>query len=148
MCLALFPPSNKFHSYLEGYIYRHLEPDMDTLGVRFTSYLVTLRCSFRRQTKVEICLWIVVHTVHQRNKNLFFLRYRSRPMQNTVINSWRESAKLVPSEALSGRQQRKSNTQRYLVLQYSSNPKLNLTIEGPWSILEESPHMWHLPVKY
>jgi hypothetical protein len=25
--LGFFPPSNKFHSYLEGYIYRHLEPD-------------------------------------------------------------------------------------------------------------------------
>ena len=33
MCLSLFPPSNKFHSYLEGYIYRHLEPEMDTAGV-------------------------------------------------------------------------------------------------------------------
>ena len=33
MCLSIFPPSNKFHSYLEGYIYRHLEPEMDELGV-------------------------------------------------------------------------------------------------------------------
>lgn len=29
MCLAFFPPSNKFHSYLEGYICTHLEsPDV------------------------------------------------------------------------------------------------------------------------
>ena len=30
ICLAFFPPSTKFHSYLEGYIYRHLDPSMDT----------------------------------------------------------------------------------------------------------------------
>jgi len=38
MCLALFPPSNKFHSYLEGYIYRHLEPDVDTAEVQVSAY--------------------------------------------------------------------------------------------------------------
>ncbi|XP_065072074.1 rho GTPase-activating protein 39-like isoform X2 [Rhopilema esculentum] len=38
MCLSIFPPSNKFHSYLEGYIYRHLEPEMDELGVPISTY--------------------------------------------------------------------------------------------------------------
>ena len=30
ICLSFFPPSAKFHSYLEGYIYRHLDPSVDT----------------------------------------------------------------------------------------------------------------------
>ena len=34
ICLAFFPPSVKFHSYLEGYIYRHLDPSVDTAKVR------------------------------------------------------------------------------------------------------------------
>eukprot|EP00794_Sanderia_malayensis_P017061 gene17061-18779_t len=38
VCLAMFPPSNKFHSYLEGYIYRHLEPEHDELGVPVSKY--------------------------------------------------------------------------------------------------------------
>ncbi|KAK2154868.1 hypothetical protein LSH36_255g02019 [Paralvinella palmiformis] len=33
VCLAFFPPSVKFHSYLEGYIYRHLDPSVDTAKV-------------------------------------------------------------------------------------------------------------------
>lgn len=37
MCLAFFPPSNKFHSYLEGYIYTHL--DMPNVkGVNVSEY--------------------------------------------------------------------------------------------------------------
>ena len=35
ICLAFFPPSVKFHSYLEGYIYRHLDPSVDTPKVGF-----------------------------------------------------------------------------------------------------------------
>uniref|UniRef100_A0A8C4SHC2 Rho GTPase-activating protein 39 n=1 Tax=Erpetoichthys calabaricus TaxID=27687 RepID=A0A8C4SHC2_ERPCA len=30
ICLAFFPPTPKFHSYLEGYIYRHMDPLNDT----------------------------------------------------------------------------------------------------------------------
>ena len=30
ICLAFFPPSLKFYSYLEGFIYRHLDPNSDT----------------------------------------------------------------------------------------------------------------------
>ncbi|XP_037588378.1 rho GTPase-activating protein 39 isoform X1 [Cebus imitator] len=30
ICLAFFPPTPKFHSYLEGYIYRHMDPVNDT----------------------------------------------------------------------------------------------------------------------
>ncbi|RXM97133.1 Talin-1 [Acipenser ruthenus] len=32
ICLAFFPPTPKFHSYLEGYIYRHMDPLNDTKG--------------------------------------------------------------------------------------------------------------------
>lgn len=34
ICLAFFPPTPKFHSYLEGYIYRHMDPVNDTKGKR------------------------------------------------------------------------------------------------------------------
>ena len=30
ICLSIFPPSFRFHSYLEEYIYRHLDPTLDT----------------------------------------------------------------------------------------------------------------------
>uniref|UniRef100_A0A671PPS0 Rho GTPase-activating protein 39 n=1 Tax=Sinocyclocheilus anshuiensis TaxID=1608454 RepID=A0A671PPS0_9TELE len=30
ICLAFFPPTPRFHSYLEGYIYRHMDPLNDT----------------------------------------------------------------------------------------------------------------------
>ena len=33
VCLVFFPPSEKFHSYLEGFIYRHLDPTLDTQNV-------------------------------------------------------------------------------------------------------------------
>lgn len=37
ICLAFFPPTPKFHSYLEGYIYRHMDPVNDTKGKRVGS---------------------------------------------------------------------------------------------------------------
>ncbi|KAG7488293.1 hypothetical protein MATL_G00033050 [Megalops atlanticus] len=38
ICLAFFPPTPRFHSYLEGYIYRHMDPLNDTKGVAISSY--------------------------------------------------------------------------------------------------------------
>nr|XP_014345889.1 PREDICTED: rho GTPase-activating protein 39 isoform X2 [Latimeria chalumnae] len=38
ICLAFFPPTPKFHSYLEGYIYRHMDPVNDTKGVAISAY--------------------------------------------------------------------------------------------------------------
>ncbi|XP_029111049.1 rho GTPase-activating protein 39-like [Scleropages formosus] len=38
ICLAFFPPTPKFHSYLEGYICRHMDPLNDTKGVAISSY--------------------------------------------------------------------------------------------------------------
>eukprot|EP00076_Gallus_gallus_P038453 XP_025003991.1 rho GTPase-activating protein 39 isoform X4 [Gallus gallus] len=38
ICLAFFPPTPKFHSYLEGYIYRHMDPVNDTKGVAISTY--------------------------------------------------------------------------------------------------------------
>lgn len=32
ICLAFFPPTPHFHSYLEGYICRHMDPLNDTKG--------------------------------------------------------------------------------------------------------------------
>uniref|UniRef100_A0A3P9Q6Z9 Rho GTPase-activating protein 39 n=2 Tax=Percomorphaceae TaxID=1489872 RepID=A0A3P9Q6Z9_POERE len=32
ICLAFFPPTPRFHTYLEGYIYRHMDPVNDTKG--------------------------------------------------------------------------------------------------------------------
>ncbi|XP_016108087.1 rho GTPase-activating protein 39-like [Sinocyclocheilus grahami] len=38
ICLAFFPPTPRFHSYLEGYIYRHMDPLNDTKGVAISCY--------------------------------------------------------------------------------------------------------------
>ncbi|KAM4574228.1 rho GTPase-activating protein 39 isoform 2-T2 [Fundulus diaphanus] len=38
ICLAFFPPTPHFHAYLEGYIYRHMDPLNDTKGVAISSY--------------------------------------------------------------------------------------------------------------
>ncbi|CAM4686755.1 unnamed protein product [Leuciscus chuanchicus] len=38
ICLAFFPPTPRFHNYLEGYIYRHMDPLNDTKGVAISSY--------------------------------------------------------------------------------------------------------------
>ncbi|KAL2089643.1 hypothetical protein ACEWY4_014331 [Coilia grayii] len=38
ICLAFFPPTPRFHSYLEGYIYRHVDPLNDNKGVAISSY--------------------------------------------------------------------------------------------------------------
>ncbi|XP_078282326.1 LOW QUALITY PROTEIN: rho GTPase-activating protein 39 [Rhinoraja longicauda] len=38
VCLAFFPPTPKFHSYLEGYIYRHMDPVNDAKGVAISTY--------------------------------------------------------------------------------------------------------------
>lgn len=32
ICLAFFPPTPRFHAYLEGYICRHMDPLNDTKG--------------------------------------------------------------------------------------------------------------------
>lgn len=32
ICLAFFPPTPRFHTYLEGYIYRHMDPLNDNKG--------------------------------------------------------------------------------------------------------------------
>lgn len=38
ICLAFFPPSPRFHAYLEGYICRHMDPLNDTKGVAISNY--------------------------------------------------------------------------------------------------------------
>ncbi|XP_026146229.1 rho GTPase-activating protein 39 [Carassius auratus] len=38
ICLAFFPPTPRFHNYLEGYICRHMDPLNDTKGVAISSY--------------------------------------------------------------------------------------------------------------
>ncbi|KAL1022691.1 hypothetical protein UPYG_G00031080 [Umbra pygmaea] len=38
VCLAFFPPTPRFHSYLEGYIYRHMDPLNDNKGVAISGY--------------------------------------------------------------------------------------------------------------
>lgn len=38
ICLAFFPPTPRFHTYLEGYICRHMDPLNDTKGVAISSY--------------------------------------------------------------------------------------------------------------
>nr|XP_023655868.1 rho GTPase-activating protein 39 [Paramormyrops kingsleyae] len=40
ICLAFFPPTPKFHSYLEGYIYRHMDPLNDTKVMQHISQLL------------------------------------------------------------------------------------------------------------
>ncbi|XP_027487593.1 rho GTPase-activating protein 39-like [Corapipo altera] len=40
ICLAFFPPTPKFHSYLEGYIYRHMDPVNDTKVTRHIRHLL------------------------------------------------------------------------------------------------------------
>ncbi|XP_032704160.1 rho GTPase-activating protein 39 isoform X1 [Lontra canadensis] len=40
ICLAFFPPTPKFHSYLEGYIYRHMDPVNDTKVTRHMKALL------------------------------------------------------------------------------------------------------------
>ena len=54
ICLALFPPSTKFHCYLEGYINKHIE-DADWKEVRFYisslflfSFILVLKSIARR----------------------------------------------------------------------------------------------------
>lgn len=48
MCLTFFPPSSKFHSYLEGYIYTHLDSE-DHEGVQISHYADV---SFKRLSKI------------------------------------------------------------------------------------------------
>ena len=33
ICLAFFPPTVKFRSYLEGYLYKHIAPSEEHMGV-------------------------------------------------------------------------------------------------------------------
>ena len=37
ICLDFFPPSPRFHNYLEGYICRHMDPLNDTKGERLAT---------------------------------------------------------------------------------------------------------------
>nr|XP_046209445.1 rho GTPase-activating protein 39-like isoform X2 [Oncorhynchus gorbuscha] len=47
VCLAFFPPTPRFHSYLEGYIYRHMDPLNDTKVARHISGLLASRVERR-----------------------------------------------------------------------------------------------------
>lgn len=38
VCLAMFPPTVKFRSYLEGYLWKHVEPSPENLGVPVEVY--------------------------------------------------------------------------------------------------------------
>nr|XP_020511592.1 rho GTPase-activating protein 39 [Labrus bergylta] len=48
ICLAFFPPTPRFHNYLEGYICRHMDPLNDTKGVAISSYA---KYCYRKLTK-------------------------------------------------------------------------------------------------
>ncbi|KAJ8278211.1 hypothetical protein GJAV_G00085110 [Gymnothorax javanicus] len=43
VCLFFFPPTPRFHSYLEGYIYRHMDPLNDTKVMQHISELLAAR---------------------------------------------------------------------------------------------------------
>ncbi|XP_078467409.1 rho GTPase-activating protein 39 isoform X2 [Lampetra planeri] len=51
ICLAFFPPSPKFHTYLEGYIYRHLDPAHDQKGIPISTYA---QYCYRKLQKVAV----------------------------------------------------------------------------------------------
>lgn len=44
ICLAFFPPTPRFHNYLEGYIYRHMDPLNDTKGKNRPSVELWMHC--------------------------------------------------------------------------------------------------------
>ncbi|KAK5930304.1 hypothetical protein CgunFtcFv8_026550 [Champsocephalus gunnari] len=49
--LAFFPPTPRFHAYLEGYICRHMDPQNDTKGVAISSYA---KYCYRKLTKAAL----------------------------------------------------------------------------------------------
>ncbi|TKS74195.1 Rho GTPase-activating protein 39 [Collichthys lucidus] len=51
ICLAFFPPTPRFHTYLEGYIYRHMDPLNDNKGVAISSYA---KYCYRKLTKAAL----------------------------------------------------------------------------------------------
>ncbi|XP_034387457.1 rho GTPase-activating protein 39 [Cyclopterus lumpus] len=51
ICLAFFPPTPRFHTYLEGYICRHTDPLNDTKGVAISSYA---KYCYRKLTKAAL----------------------------------------------------------------------------------------------
>ncbi|XP_057697030.1 rho GTPase-activating protein 39 [Corythoichthys intestinalis] len=51
VCLAFFPPTPRFHSYLEGYIARHMDPLNDTKGVAISTYA---KHCYRKLTKAAL----------------------------------------------------------------------------------------------
>ncbi|XP_077573143.1 rho GTPase-activating protein 39 [Stigmatopora nigra] len=51
VCLAFFPPTPRFHSYLEGYIARHTDPLNDTKGVAISTYA---KHCYRKLTKAAL----------------------------------------------------------------------------------------------
>ncbi|XP_077390941.1 rho GTPase-activating protein 39 isoform X2 [Festucalex cinctus] len=51
ICLAFFPPTPRFHNYLEGYICRHMDPLNDTKGVAISSYA---KHCYRKLTKAAL----------------------------------------------------------------------------------------------
>lgn len=55
ICLAFFPPTPRFHSYLEGYIYRHMDPLNDTKGKEVTHpsiHILYTQCQWWMMTKI------------------------------------------------------------------------------------------------
>lgn len=51
ICLAFFPPTPRFHNYLEGYIQRHMDPLNDNKGVAISSYA---KYCYRKLTKAAL----------------------------------------------------------------------------------------------
>ncbi|TNM87682.1 hypothetical protein fugu_005903 [Takifugu bimaculatus] len=51
ICLDFFPPTPRFHNYLEGYICRHMDPLNDTKGVAISTYA---KYCYRKLTKAAL----------------------------------------------------------------------------------------------
>ncbi len=55
ICLALFPPSIKFRGYLEGYLWRHVEPSPAFKGVS-TEYSFIVPQPSQGRNALTVCM--------------------------------------------------------------------------------------------
>ena len=76
--LAFFPPSFKFRSYLEGYLWRHVDPQPENKGVSRDECVCVPCCAQQPENTLPGSIlkplkYVLVHVVSCLLSSLFFL---------------------------------------------------------------------------
>ena len=63
ICLVFFPPSERFLTYLDGYIYRHLDPTLEQVPFPFLPHFLSVPEVVTSDVRL-VCRWMSMRSRH------------------------------------------------------------------------------------